>query len=783
MPRIVGILSVLMLFGIHAAFADSQIEQRFGSGTPRDRQVPPFSAMGQLYHQQVAPILESRCVVCHGCYDAPCQLKLSSPEGIDRGLTKKKVYDGTRLLAENLTRLFEDAQTTAEWRDKEFAPVLNEHQQSVAGNLDASVLYRALLLKQQHPLPDTAVLPDSFDFALNRDQQCPTIEEYDQFAGNYPLWGMPYGLPALTGEEHSTLITWLKAGAPMAPAPPLDRQQRQQLEQWEAFLNGDSLKRQLMSRYLYEHLFLNHLYFDNQPPGNYFKLVRSATPPGQPIRLIATRRPYDDPGVKRVYYRLQRERAAILAKTHLPYPLNPERIRRYHKLFLEPDYQVTTLPGYDPKVAANPFVAFHDLPVRSRYQFMLDDAQITIMNFIKGPVCRGQLALNVINDRFWVFFVNPELNLIPDVENFLAQQKDHLRLPGEASSNALPISSWIRYSRLQKRYLQAKAERMKRIFADGSHLTLDLVWDGGGSNPNAALTVFRHFDSASVVRGLVGTPPKTAWLIDYPILERIHYLLVAGFDIYGNAGHQLLTRLYMDFLRMESEFNFLALLPPDARQAEHNFWYRDTDVRLRNYLFGKPPQFDRPTGISYHSQHPKLELFTLLKQRLQAVLDQRYSLEQATIPYTQQQQLKRLARLRGLPVSRMPEMALLSVTDNSGQQHLYSVIGDLAHSNITSLFDEESTRLPQEDTLTLTAGVLGNYPGAFWQVSEAQLPQLVEALFTLNSEEDYRRFMDRFGMRRSDSQFWQHSDKVHQLYRQAEPVEAGWLDYNRLENR
>jgi len=29
------------------------------------------------YQKQIRPILERRCVVCHGCYDAPCQLKLS----------------------------------------------------------------------------------------------------------------------------------------------------------------------------------------------------------------------------------------------------------------------------------------------------------------------------------------------------------------------------------------------------------------------------------------------------------------------------------------------------------------------------------------------------------------------------------------------------------------------------------------------------------------------------------------------------------------------------------
>ncbi len=29
-------------------------------------------------------VLEQRCMVCHGCYDAPCQLKLEAHEGLVR---------------------------------------------------------------------------------------------------------------------------------------------------------------------------------------------------------------------------------------------------------------------------------------------------------------------------------------------------------------------------------------------------------------------------------------------------------------------------------------------------------------------------------------------------------------------------------------------------------------------------------------------------------------------------------------------------------------------------
>ena len=76
---------------------------------------------------------------------------------------------------------------------------------------------------------------------------------------------------------------------------------------------------------------------------------------------------------------------------------------------------------------------------------------------------------------------------------------------------------------------------------------------GNRDKDSPVLTVYRHFDSASVHKGVLGSLPKTMWVIDYPLFERIYYALVAGFDVYGNVGHQLAVRLYMDALRIEGE--------------------------------------------------------------------------------------------------------------------------------------------------------------------------------------------------------------------------------------
>ena len=64
------------------------------------------------YSRDIKPILDQKCIACHACYDAPCQLKLSSSQGLLRGATRKPVYDGARLRDAAPTRLFVDARTT-----------------------------------------------------------------------------------------------------------------------------------------------------------------------------------------------------------------------------------------------------------------------------------------------------------------------------------------------------------------------------------------------------------------------------------------------------------------------------------------------------------------------------------------------------------------------------------------------------------------------------------------------------------------------------------------------
>ncbi|MFW2372134.1 MAG: fatty acid cis/trans isomerase, partial [Gammaproteobacteria bacterium] len=505
--------------------------------------------------KQARPVLEQRCIVCHGCYDAPCQLKLSSIEGIKRGSNPEKVYNAERLLAIEPTRLFIDANSEEEWRAKGFHSVLNEKENDPANNLRHSVLYNMLRLKQLKPQPRVGMIDDSFDLSLYRDQTCPGNDKFDQYAEKFPMQGMPFGMPNLSDKEYHILVKWISQGLPDDSNVNLPLSTEQQIKKWETFFNKSDIKHKLVSRYLYEHLFLGHLYFKGADNREFFRLVRSYTPPGKPIKEIATVRAFDDPGVAQFYYRLRYYKSSIVDKTHFIYELSDKRMARYKELFINNDYQVNGLPSYKPEVAANPIKAFIDIPTKSRYLFLLDDAKYFIEGFIKSPSCRGQVALNVIEDNFWVFFSNPDLSVVNHNDHYMDAMVENLNLPAEKGNTLNLLSAWSQYWDPQHDYMLKRQKRFGTIQKMDLDQALKYVWNGESSmdKNNRTLTIFRHFDSATVKHGLIGDYPETAWIIDYPLLERIHYLLVAGYNVYGNVGHQLTSRLYMDFLRMEGE--------------------------------------------------------------------------------------------------------------------------------------------------------------------------------------------------------------------------------------
>ncbi len=771
-------------------------ESLYGPSAPKQRLLSPEQAL--LYQQEkkvsfykdVKPILDSRCVACHGCYDAPCQLKLGSVDGLDRGATKQLVYDSARLKAVNPTRLFTDATDTGGWRKKNFYPVLNERIDTKVANLDNSVLAKLIDLKRLNPQPGSGKLGKDYDLKLGRELQCPTVEEFPKYQHEHPKWGMPYAMPGLSLKEEHTLKQWLQEGAKVEPLPPLSNQSVTAIAQWESYLNGSTLKQKLVFRYIYEHLFIGHIHFKGHPDNEFFQLVRSKTAPGQPIKEIDTVRPYDDPGTGSFYYRLRPVMEAIVDKTHFVYELSDQKRLRYDELFFKADYQVTVLPSYQPAVAANPFKAFIELPLASKYRFLLDDAEYFVAGFIKGPVCRGQIATESIRDQFWIVFTRPGQFYPEKVVEALAENNQLLGLPGE-EADQISLFGWLKYDDFGKQYLKKKDDFINMALPKNQGFGLANIWDGEGDNQNAALTVFRHFDSATVTKGLIGDTPLTGWVFDYPIFERLHYLLVAGFNVYGTAGHQLASRTYMDILRQDAEDNFLRFMPAMQRQTIYDSWYVGSKgFRTAAALFS----IGHETRVKYQTTNYKKEFFDQVRQRLgkaAGAVDtinrcQQDACSRANTTPVQQQvdgEMRKLAKLKGLELGALPEMSLLRVkTGDPSGDLVYTLLIDKAYSNISKILSEGSRRLPENDRITIAPGFIGSYPNFFFNVQEKQLAEFVDMIRFSRTEIDLDHLYSKFGIRRTNPDIWQQADWFNQQHKKYRGLNAGLLDISRYDN-
>ncbi|MFJ2319484.1 fatty acid cis/trans isomerase [Pseudomonas sp. NPDC087817] len=734
------------------------------------------------YTRDIQPIFTEKCVACHACYDSACQLNLGSGEGAGRGASKMPVYDGERTQAAPTTRLFYDAFGKRAWQQKGFYSVLD------ALGSQAALMARMLELGHKTPLTPNAKLPEDIVLGLNRENMCAMPAEFEGYAGAHPKEGMPLAVTGLTDQQYQTLQRWLASGAPideqgLAPSA----KEAMQIVQWENLLNAPGARQSLVGRWLFEHLFLAHIYFKDGEPGHYFQWVRSRTPTGQPIDLIATRRPNDDPGTQ-VYYRLWPVQGVIVHKTHITYPLSAAKMARVKSLFYNGNWQVSALPGYGPQSRANPFATFEAIPAQARYQFMLDNAEYFVRTFIRGPVCRGQIATDVIRDNFWALFQAPEHDLYITDPNYRGQATPLLAMPGQNDDVGSVLSLWHNYRNKRNEY-----EALRRdSYADIPAPSWSTLWAG---NDNALLSIFRHFDSASVTKGLIGEVPQTMWLFDYPLLERTYYQLAVNFDVFGNVSHQAQTRLYFDLIRNGAEQNFLRLMPADSREDYLNDWYQSSG-QFKMWLDYEAIDDDKPTALKLDEKDPKYDFAMQLLARYGDLnarpdpinrCDGAYCSRPNIDPALQnaEQALSRLASrpAAGLKViDQLPEATMLRIATASGKREVYSLLRNRAHSNVAFLLGESLRYQPGLDTLTIYPGVLSSYPNFIFNIPTDQVPAFVDAMENAKDANRFEKIVERWGIRRSHPQFWFYFHDLSQYLHETDPVEEGVLDMNRYEN-
>ncbi|BHH86104.1 fatty acid cis/trans isomerase [Desulforhopalus sp. 52FAK] len=756
--------------------------------TPAYSFEPPIKQL--KYLADVEPVLVKRCVVCHSCYNSPCQLKLSSWDGLERGASKEKIYNGGRLKTMDPSRLLIDAHSVDEWRKKDFYSVT---EGSSSDKFDDSIMYMLLDHKRTSPAVKGEYFSEASDLTCSENSV-----EVKKYLKEHPNNGMPFGFPPLLQDEFNTIVGWLSQGAPgptkeqqaaLVAIPAVDQKM---IEKWELFLNNDDPKHRMTARYLYEHLFLAHITFKTGS-NEFYELVRSKTAGGEEIDIIPTVRPYDDPEAEQFFYRFRKIYSTIVHKTHMVFPMDQKQLDRVGELFIDSKWsEKPHLMTYNTKVSANPFITFAQIPAKTRYQWLLDNNHYIIMTFIRGPVCKGQVALNVINDQFWLMFVDPDYDLTVKYPGFLKLHYDNLRMPGEKGSDYKLFKSLFKnehYS-LANNYYKARQQFYSAHYPEG--MGLNSIWAGNRTDDSPMLTVFRHFDSATVLRGVHGKLPKTAWVVDYPLLERIYYALVAGFDIYGAAGHQLATRLYMDALRIEGESYFLDFMPAEKRKSMMAEWYLGSGAKDLTYY---PASI--PAKMNFTTSEPKRELLEEVVQNHLKVegiaFDPNYLPAGNKYPELPTSYDTIDDIMNGFISVSAPGVSFFRhVADHSAnvawvritnipkkEDVVVSVVVNRWHDNVRFLFLESSFLDPSKDSADFVEGFVGSYPNYFFVVNYTDLPDFFTILNNYDGSEEYVLRLEKYGINRAEKDFWGHYDWFQAAFNREQGQNGGIVDLNR----
>lgn len=752
-----------------------------------------------FYSKEIQPIFDAKCIACHSCYNAPCQLNLINYEGVMRGANQTDLYKFPLVSARHPTRLGQDARMLDEWRELEFYDITGDSADSLL--LTLLDMERGSDYQENH-------------FVAESSRTCPKpgiIPEDITLIGSDHL-SMPFGLPELTDYEKDALRHWVSLGTP-GPATKIHDDYaeillpriKEEITQWEHMLNEHRPQNILSARYMYEHLFIAHItFFDDSKV--FFRLVRASNPKGEPEELN-TARPIDPTGQK-FYYRFKIIDQSLVSKTHTVFLLGEREKSRFKEEFLSPKWSVTKeeLPGYDQN-SANPFTTFKSIPRKIRYKFFLDNSRYFVTTFMKGPVCRGQTALNVINDHFWVFFLDPEFDISANLDTEF-NRFSHLLSPPATKKEITEIFNELRQKRWQAHINKTSLyEKLQKKFS------LQAIWNGDGNNPNASLTIYRHFDSADVLFGARGEVPKTVWLMDYQIFEDIYYNLVAGYNLFGPMNHQLNTRLYMELSRITSEDMFINLLPQQQREALRLAWSQESPETRKTVVAeiiklaesGATDMIESTfdfqgrkleTLVVYNSNQNvhglKEELLRQIREvRLPSTSKLKYEWDQH---YFMQEQLHEtwikkhfgpILKLKGPFPERLPDAILVRINGvkNANAPKVMTIAYNKAHYNVNMLFMEDMRRWPPQDTLSFLNGIATNYPNFYLEVNADQLFSFVQEFkkVLLNPAQDdlIDKFFNRYGISRFSTDFWQKHQWFNDTFRKERPIEYGVLDLNR----
>jgi len=77
----------------------------------------------------------------------------------------------------------------------------------------------------------------------------------------------------------------------------------------------------------------------------------------------------------------------------------------------------------------------------------------------------------------------------------------------------------------------------------------------------------------------------------------------------------------------------------------------------------------------------------------------------------------------------------------------------------------------------------GSYPNFFFNVALSDIDEFTKKCTAIKNKKDYEKFVEHYGVRRTNPLFWELSDWFYDNYKKHKPISSGLFDLNRYQNR
>ena len=123
--------------------------------------------------------------------------------------------------------------------------------------------------------------------------------------------------------------------------------------------------------------------------------------------------------------------------------------------------------------------------------------------------------------------------------------------------------------------------------------------------------------------------------------------------------------------------------------------------------------------------------------------------------------------------------AFVRIVLPNNKSHVFTIVINRWHDNVSSLFNNKTTTNPDKDTLDFIEGPVGSYPNVFAVVHHGDLPEFFDVLKNYDGSQKYNQKIVKYFVSRSDPKFWKTFDWFQNYLNRKEPLQSGLYDLNR----